>query len=83
MNETIFENLPQKMNLISDLFSRVVFRDKEACQDLVRIILGEGYEVTGVTSQYDITNMQFRSGTGYSSRDGGRGADSCRVSDIR
>ena len=54
MNETIFENLPQKMNLISDLFSRVVFRDKEACQDLVKIILGEGYEVTGVTSQYDI-----------------------------
>ena len=43
MNETIFENLPQKMNLISDLFSRVVFRDKEACQDLVKIILGEGY----------------------------------------
>ena len=43
MNQTIFENLPQKMNLISDLFSRVVFRDKEACQDLVRIILGEGY----------------------------------------
>ena len=39
MNETIFENLPQKMNLISDLFSRVVFRDKEACQDLVKIIL--------------------------------------------
>ena len=35
MNQTIFENLPQKMNLISDLFSRVVFRDKEACQDLV------------------------------------------------
>ena len=31
MNQTIFENLPQKMNLISDLFSRVVFRDKEAC----------------------------------------------------
>ena len=61
MNETIFENLPQKMNLISDLFSRVVFRDKEACQDLVKIILGEGYEVTGVTSQYDITNLQFRS----------------------
>ncbi len=30
MNETIFENLPQKMNLISDLFSRVVFRDKES-----------------------------------------------------
>ena len=29
MNQTIFENLPQKMNLISDLFSRVVFRDKE------------------------------------------------------
>ena len=52
MNETIFENLPRKMNLISDLFSRVVFRDKEACQDLVRIILGEGYEVTEVTSQY-------------------------------
>ena len=49
------------MNLISDLFSRVVFRDKEACQDLVRIILGEGYEVTGVTSQYDITNLQYRS----------------------
>ena len=46
MNQTIFENLPRKMNLISDLFSRVVFRDKEACQDLVRIILGEGYEVT-------------------------------------
>ena len=41
MNETIFENLPRKMNLISDLFSRVVFRDKEACQDLVRIILGQ------------------------------------------
>ena len=41
MNQTIFENLPQKMNLISDLFSRVVFRDKEACQDLVRIVLGE------------------------------------------
>ena len=61
MNQTIFENLPQKMNLISDLFSRVVFRDKEACQDLVKIILGEGYEVTGVTSQYDITNLQFRS----------------------
>ena len=61
MNQTIFENLPQKMNLISDLFSRVVFRDKEACQDLVRIILGEGYEVTGVTSQYDITNLQYRS----------------------
>ena len=39
MNQTIFENLPQKMNLISDLFSRVVFRDKKACQDLVRIIL--------------------------------------------
>ena len=55
MNQTIFENLPRKMNLISDLFSRVVFRDKEACQDLVRIILG---------------------------RDGGRRADSCRVSDI-
>ena len=36
MNQTIFENLPQKMNLISDLFSRVVFRDKEACQDLDR-----------------------------------------------
>lgn len=61
MNQTIFENLPRKMNLISDLFSRVVFRDKEACQDLVRIILGEGYEVTGVTSQYDITNLQYRS----------------------
>ena len=61
MNQTIFENLPQKMNLISDLFSRVVFRGKEACQDLVRIILGEGYEVTGVTSQYDITNLQYRS----------------------
>ena len=61
MNQTIFENLPQKMNLISDLFSRVVFRDKEACQDLVKIILGEGYEVTGVTSQYDITNLQYRS----------------------
>ena len=61
MNQTIFENLAQKMNLISDLFSRVVFRDKEACQDLVKIILGEGYEVTGVTSQYDITNLQFRS----------------------
>ncbi len=41
MNQTIFENLPRKMNLISDLFSRVVFRDKEACQDLVRIILGK------------------------------------------
>ena len=61
MNQTIFENLPRKMNLISDLFSRVVFRDKEACQDLVRIILGEGYEVTEVTSQYDITNLQYRS----------------------
>ena len=61
MNQTIFEDLPQKMNLISDLFSRVVFRDREACQDLVRIILGEGYEVTGVTSQYDITNLQYRS----------------------
>ena len=59
MNQTIFENLPQKMNLISDLFSRVVFRDKETCQDLVKIILGEGYEVTGVTSQYDITNCMF------------------------
>ena len=34
MNETIFENLPRKMNLISDLFSRVVFRDKEACLGL-------------------------------------------------
>ena len=63
MNQTIFENLPQKMNLISDLFSRVVFRDKEACQDLVRIILGEDYEVTGVTSQYDITNLQYRTAT--------------------
>ena len=73
MNQTIFENLPRKMNLISDLFSRVVFRDKEACQDLVRIILGEGYEVTEVTSQYS---------AGYSGRDGGRRADSCRVSDI-
>ena len=61
MNQTIFENLPRKMNLISDLFSRVVFRDKEACHDLVRIILGEGYEVTEVTSQYDITNLQYRS----------------------
>ena len=29
MNQTIFENLPQKMNLISDLFSRVVFRDRK------------------------------------------------------
>ena len=33
MNETIFENLPQKMNLISDLFSRVVFRDKERSEE--------------------------------------------------
>ena len=83
MNQTIFENLPRKMNLISDLFSRVVFRDKEACQDLVRIILGEGYEVTEVTSQYDITNLQYRQcSAGYSGRDGGRRADSCRVSDI-
>ena len=32
MNETIFENLPQKMNLISDLFSRVFL-----CQDLVQV----------------------------------------------
>ena len=28
---------------------------------MVRIILGEGYEVTEVTSQYDITNLQYRS----------------------
>ena len=84
MNQTIFENLPQKMNLISDLFSRVVFRDKEACQDLVKIILGEGYEVTGVTSQYGYYQSAIsQCGTGYSSRDGGRGADSCRVSDLR
>ena len=82
MNQTIFENLSQKMNLISDLFSRVVFRDREACQDLVRIILGEGYEVTWVTSQYDITNLQYHS-AGYSGRDGGGRADSCSVSDIR
>ena len=83
MNETIFENLPQKMNLISDLFSRVVFRDKEACQDLVRIVLGEGYEVTGVTSQYDITNLQYRSVVLdiLAETAGGR-TDSCGISDI-
>ena len=37
MNETIFENLPRKMNLISDLFSRVVFRDKEADRKSTRL----------------------------------------------
>ena len=83
MNQTIFENLPQKMNLISDLFSRVVFRDKEACQDLVRIILGEGYEVTGVTSQYNHQSAVSQCGAGYCGRDGGRRTDSCGISDIR
>ena len=34
MNQTIFENLPRKMNLISDLFSRVVFRDKDTLSGL-------------------------------------------------
>ena len=33
MNNTIFQELPKKMNLISDLFSRVVFSDREACQE--------------------------------------------------
>ena len=61
MDKTLFQDLPQKMNLISDLFSRVVFSDRNACQDLVRIILGEGFTVTGVTPQYDISNLQFRS----------------------
>ena len=61
MDKTLFQDLPQKMNLISDLFSRVVFSDRDACQDLVRIILGEGFTVTGVTPQYDISNLQFRS----------------------
>ncbi len=42
MNQTIFENLPRKMNLISDLFSRVVFRDK----DMPR--LSEDYSGRGV-----------------------------------
>ena len=42
MNQTIFENLPRKMNLIKRfIFQSSVPRDKEACQDLVRIILGE------------------------------------------
>lgn len=61
MNNTIFQDLPKKMNLISDLFSRVVFSDRGACQDLVRIILGEEFTVTGVTPQYDISNLHFRS----------------------
>ena len=61
MDKTLFQDLPQKMNLISDLFSRVVFSDRDACQDLVRIILGEGFTVIGVTPQYDISNLQFRS----------------------
>ena len=61
MNNTIFQDLPKKMNLISDLFSRVVFSDRGACQDLVRVILGEEFTVTGVTPQYDISNFHFRS----------------------
>ena len=49
----------------------------------MKIILGEGYEVTGVTSQYDITNMQFRSVVlDILAETAGEG-DSCRVSDIR
>lgn len=60
MDETLFRELPQKMNLVSDLFSRAVFSDREACQDLVRIVLGEGFLVTKVTPQYDISNLQFR-----------------------
>ncbi|MBO5485417.1 MAG: PD-(D/E)XK nuclease family transposase [Eubacterium sp.] len=60
MDEKLFQELPQKMNLVSDLFSRAVFSDREACQDLVRIVLGEGFLVTKVTPQYDISNLQFR-----------------------
>ncbi len=59
MDKSLLKELPQKMNLISDLFSRVVFRDKAACQDLVRIILGDNFEVESVTSQYDITNLLY------------------------
>ena len=61
MDKRNFENLGQKMNLISDLFSRVVFSDVDACQDLIRIILGKNFLVNFVTTQKDITNMQFHS----------------------
>ena len=34
---------------------------RRACQDLVRIILGKAMRSQRVTSQYDITNLQYRS----------------------
>ncbi|MCH5251824.1 MAG: PD-(D/E)XK nuclease family transposase [Lachnospiraceae bacterium] len=61
MANAIFENLNQETNLISDLFSRVVFSDINACQDLIRIVLGDDFTVTSVTTQKDITNLQFHS----------------------
>ena len=61
MDKVLFRELPRKVNLISDLFSRAVFSDKAACQDLVRIILGPEFIVTEVTPQYDISNLQYRS----------------------
>lgn len=46
-----------QLNLISDLFSRVVFEDKSACQELIDIILGTGFQVEEISTQKELTNL--------------------------
>lgn len=56
MNNTIFQELPKKMNLISDLFSRVVFSDREAIFITMSDFIGGGrtiYEVFRTVREAD------------------------------
>lgn len=50
-----------QLNLISDLFSRVVFEDKSACQELIDIILGTGFQVEEISTQKELTNLTHHS----------------------
>ena len=56
-----FGDFSDKLNLISDLFSRVVFQDKRACQKLIDIILGKGFCVEEVSTQKELTNLLYHS----------------------
>ena len=59
--ERKFGDFSDKLNLISDLFSRVVFQDKRACQKLIDIILGKGFRVEEVSTQKELTNLLYHS----------------------
>ena len=59
--ERKFGDFSDKLNLISDLFSRVVFQDKRACQELIDIILGKGFRVKEVSTQKELANFIYHS----------------------